>query len=256
MKTNKLIPLIKYEFLNTLLSFFTPFFGIVFPIVMAIFLTQLVPLSSPLEFKPQITTAITISIATTIPLVMALLNFPAAFSQEIESQIIFRLSLFNINLGTILTAKIIVFLAIQTLTLILYATILTLINPILIPHWTTLTALIICLYLLTIIYFLIAFSLSMILKKFSTTYAISMSLYFFILFLGGGISLPSTELPTPLQTITNMLPSTYIAKDFVTFWQSGLTNYNFAPLVQSLILLSSIGIILYFITKYKNKQEH
>jgi ABC-2 type transport system permease protein len=256
MKKTKLITLIKYEFLNTIKGFFTPFFGILFPLIMGILLTKTIPLSAPEEFRPLVATAITISVATTIPLIMSLLNFPATFSQEIEQQIIFRLNLFNISLREILTAKLIVFLGIQTFTLILYTAVLALTSSLLLPHWSTFIVLIICLYLLTVIYFLIAFSISMLLKKFGPTYAICMSLYFFIMFIGGSMMVTIDKFPPTLQAIAYTLPSTYIANDFIKFWQTGIVNYNFSPLIQALVFFTAIGIILFIFAKHKNEQTH
>ena len=99
------------------------------------------------------------------------------------------------------------------------------------------------LYLIGIIFLIIAHALANIFRKFSLTFGVTMFLYFGMMILTGMMGMRTDQLPEFLQKVAAALPMTYVSNDFIGFWQGG--KYNFMPFIQSFIFMgAAAGILL------------
>lgn len=124
-----------------------------------------------------------------------------------------------------------------------------------VPSLSSALILIGSLYLLAIIFFVLAHGISLFFKKFGPTYATTMILYFGIMILSGMFGVQAKDFPEPLMKVAYLLPITYICGDFIDFWQKG--SYNFMPYIQSLVLLTAVALIVLFLAiNYDSRYKH
>lgn len=254
-RTNKFGALLKYELANTINGFFTPFFGIFFPVVMGIIMTKTVPSTVPSNMAEQVTLAVTLTIATMIPMLIMLVSFPSGYAQEVEQKVIYRLSLFKIPDKTLLYVKIIINIIIMTMSIILYYGVLSLLNDIPAPAVSSFIVFVGALYLMAINYFIFAFSIANIVKKFGATYAITMGLYFMSMFFSGMMGAQPDNMPQKVKFMTKFFPGSFINTDFAQYWEKGFSGYNFAPLLQSFLFNAGIAGILLIVSIYYNRRK-
>lgn len=255
MKQNKFSSLLKYEFVSAMKNFFTPIFGILYPVVMASFLVRVVPANVPQEQQQLVLTSIIITMSIIAPLSIMLVSFPSSFAQEVENKILFRLNLYGIQNKSVILTKLFVHYLILTISLLLYGFVMYFTTDMLIPHWSSLLILILCIYALATILFVFSFSIATVMKKFGTTYAITMILFFSIMMLSGMMGVTPDKLPSAAKAVSFTLPTAYISTDFIKFWETGFATYNFAPLIQSFIFIAAIAIIVYLSSLALNKRK-
>ena len=97
--------LIKYEIRNSLGNFFAIFFGLFFPILMTYILLATVIKDVPSNFQDQAIVRLFITNLLMIPLAMMFVGFSALFSQELEKDVLTRLSLFGLSESKQMIAK-------------------------------------------------------------------------------------------------------------------------------------------------------
>ncbi len=244
--------LVKYEFRNLVGNVFSIIFGVFFPILMSIFLGTIIGGQVPEEAREAVVTNIFISNSLMIPLATVFIGYSATFSQELENNIPLRFRLFGFREESLVASKIVAYLIFLTISLCIYTIAGFLTLKIQVPSFTSAIILIGSLYLLSIIFFAIAHGISLLIKKFGPTYAITMTLYFSIMILSGMFGVQAKDFPEPLMKFAYLLPTTYIASEFVDFWQKG--SYNFMPYIQSLVLFTAIAFIILFIAISKNSR--
>lgn len=254
MKKGSMKRLVKYEFINTMANFFTPFFGIVFPTIMGIFLTKAIASSVPDGQKALVVTAVVMMMGLIIPFSIMLVSFPALFAQEIEKGVIKRFELFNFRERELITAKIIVHYSIVTLSGIFYAVVMLLVNDILLPKWSSFLIYLVCFYLLGTLLFIFAYAISMLLKKFGPTYAVTMTVYFALMGLSGMMGAQPDQLPDWGKKVAYSLPMAHISTDFRHYWVKGFSGYNFAPLIQTFIFMAAIVALVYLFSWYQRRR--
>lgn len=253
VKTKKCsLRLVTYEIRNILGNPFTSFFGIVFPILMLLIITNAFKGDVPESMRPYANTSVFITISLIIPMAVVLLGYSANYSQELEHEIPIRMRLFGFPERSIMLAKIIAQIIAMTAGLAFYTAVSYAALDLEIPKVSSAVCLIICIYILAVLFFLLGHGLSNILKKFGPTYAVVMFFYFGAMILCGMMGIKTEELPEILQKIASLLPMNYISSDFVGFWKEG--SYNFGPIIQSYLFFGAVcGIILIY-SIYKNKR--
>lgn len=245
--------LIKYEFRNIVGNIFIVLFGVIFPIFMSIFLGNIIGGKAAEEVREVITTNIFISNALIVPLATVFIGYAATFSQELEKNIPLRFRLFGYSEISLVVSKIIAYLIFMTVALVIYTIVSFTALKIQIPSFSSALILIVSLYLIAAIFFTIAHGLSLFIKKFGPTYAITMILYFAIMILSGMFGVQAKDFPAPLMKIAYLLPTTYISGEFIDFWQKG--SYNFMPYIQSLVLFTAIALIILFLAISKDSRN-
>lgn len=245
--------LVKYEFRNLVGNMFTVIFGVIFPIFMSVFLGNIIGGKAAEEVREVITTNIFISNALIVPLATVFIGYSATFSQELEKNIPLRFRLFGYSEISLVVSKIIAYLIFMTVALFIYTIVSATALKIQVPSFSSALILIASLYLIAAIFFTIAHGISLFIKKFGPTYAITMILYFGIMILSGMFGVQAKDFPEPLMRISYLFPTTYISCEFIDFWQKG--SYNFMPYIQSLVLFTAIALIILFLAINKNSRN-
>lgn len=253
MKEKKCTPgLVLYEIRNAVGNPMTLFFGIIFPIIMSVFMTKAFAPQIPGAILQTVNTSMVISFSLICPMSIILLGYSITYSQELEKEIPLRMRLFGYPAKSIMAAKAIAQLIFLTFALLIYAVADTLLIDIQKPAFRSLLCLIGCLYLLAVIFFILAHAIAGILRKFGPTYAITMIIYFLSMMVCGMMGIKVEQFPKTLRTIAGILPMTYISNDFIDFWQGG--SYNFMPLFQSFLFLGAVSGILLLFALHKDKR--
>lgn len=252
MKNKCSFKMVLYELRNINGNFMTHFFGIVFPNIMCLLLSKTVGSQVPDNVRQEVLTSITLSMSLVMPMAIMLLGYGALYSREVESGIPLRMRLFGYSEKSEITAKLIAHLIFLTIAFIIFSLVQMIAMDIPKPAFSSLICLILSLYLLGIIFLVIAHSFAQIFKKFSITFGVSMFLYFMIMMITGMMGIETEQLPQTLQKIAGMFPMTYVSNDFASFWQGG--SYNFMPYIQSLLFLGAIAGILLLYSMHKNRR--
>ncbi len=234
--------MILYELRNIKGNFFTLFFGIAFPIAFSILMPSIITRDLPESEQSKAIITVFVTMSMVIPMAVMLLGYAANYAQEVENDVPLRLDLFGVHPKKLFAAKLISHLIFITIAFILYFLVDWFVLDIKMPATKTIVLWVSCLYLLAIIFFMMAHGITTIVKKFGLTYAVTMFIYFAFMILCGMMGITVEQLPKGLKSIALLFPMSYISKDFVGIWDGG--SYNFAPLVQSFIFLAAIAGIL------------
>lgn len=244
--------LILYELRNINGNFYVHFFGMVFPVLMSVIFAKVYGNQVPEKIRLEVVTSVAIGMSMMCPMSVVLIGYAANYSQEVEKGVPLRMRLFGYQEKSMILAKLIAQLIFLTIALIVYGVAEVLFIDMLKPAVSSLFCLVGCLYLLAVIFFVMAHAIAELLKKFGPTYAVSMGLYFGFMILCGMMGISTSQLPKALQVVSRTLPMSYIGNDFVDFWQGG--SYNFVPLIQSFLFLGAVSGILLIFSVYKNKR--
>lgn len=93
--------------------------------------------------------------------------------------------------------------------------------------------------------FLAAYGISLLMRKFSTTFGTVMSVYFLIMILSGMMGIQTNQLPQAVQVVAKLLPTTHMVQDIPKLWEK--TRYNLMPMIQSILFLLAVSVILYYL---------
>lgn len=251
MKRKIDISLISYEIRNVLGDFFVPFFGIVFPVLMLILITKAVAADVSAKYVPEANTSVFIMMSMLIPMAVGLLGYASGYSKELEKDIPLRMRLFGIPEKTLFGSKVIAQLIVITAGLILYTAAGYASLDLLVPDVKAAVSLVICLYILGLIFLIFSHSIATLTGKFGPTYAITMTLYFVSMMLSGMMGIKNDQLPGILKSVAALLPMSYISNDFIDFWKEG--SYNYMPLLQAFLFTGAAAGILLIFAKRKTK---
>ena len=244
--------MVLYELRNINGNFMPHFFGIVFPNMMCLLFSKTVGSQVPEEVRREVITSIVLSMSLVMPMSIMFLGYGALYSQEVERGIPLRMRLFGYSQMSEITAKIIAHLIFLTIAFVVFGFFQVIVMDISRPALASLICLIVSLYLLGVIFLMIAHAIAEIFKKFSITFGISMFLYFIIMMLTGMMGVKTEQLPEALQKIARIFPMTYVSNDFADFWQGG--SYNFMPYIQSFLFLGAISGIFLLFSMHKNRR--
>ena len=245
-KLNKNI--IMYEFRNILGNPFIFLFGVFLPVFMSVVISKAAMYEMGENVSTSADTAISLSVCVLIPMAAVLIGNGCAYSQEVENGIPLRMALFGFKERTIFMAKMIAELIFVTFSLVFYAVCESIFLDIQKPKVSSAICYIICIWLSSVIFFTLSTSIANFVKKFGPAFSIVMSLYFLIMMSCGMMGIGQSDLPKVLRIFSKMLPMSYMANDFIDFWQGG--SYNFAPMIQAFLFLGAVsGILLFFSTK-------
>ncbi len=249
---SSILSLILYEIRNVMGNPFITIFGVVFPVVMSFIITRGLASQVPENMVKQANTDVFISMSLVMPMAIIFLGYAATYSQEIENEIPIRMRLFGISEKSLIIAKIIAQNIVMTISFIIYSIFGFIVLDIQVPRVSSALILILCLYLLGMIFFILSHGISNIFKKFGPTYSVAMVLYFGIMILCGMMGISTDNLPKALKAVAYTLPITYVSSDFIDFWQKG--SYNFVPLIQSFIFIGAISCIILILSLYRDRR--
>lgn len=238
--------LLLFEFRNITGNPYVHIFGIGLPVLMVlIFAKMFASQISDAEILSTEVTALFLGIGAMIPLAAILIGYAATYSQELEKGIPQRLELFGISAGMSIVNRIISELVFQVCSFVIYFAVGVFVLDIKAPTAPGLVKYIVCIAALGIISFALAHSISLIFKKFSIVYCITMVLYFVIMIASGMMGITYEMLPSAVQAVSRLLPTTYITRDFADIWLG--KGYNFMPMLQAYLFIGALaGILLLF----------
>ncbi len=258
MKTHKktrLSPaMILFEFRTITGNPYIHIFGVGMPVLMSVIIA--IVMRSEIPDSSALNAAVTgmyLGIGTMIPLATILMGYSATYSQELEKGIPQRMSLFGIPPIATIINRIIsegIFLLMAFVLYFAVGFLVLEINP---PVLSGFLYYALCILVLGVISFLLAHSIASFFQKFGVTYCISMILYFGVMIVSGMMGVNYEMLPSPVQMVSRLLPTTYITKDFADVWIG--KDYNFMPLLQAFLFTGALSGLLLFISLKKNGRK-
>lgn len=244
--------LLRYEVKNTLGNIFSIIFGVIFPILMTYIIYYAAGSQIPAEQLETFSIQLFSTNLLISPLALVFIGFSALFSQEVEKDITLRMVLFGQSekkqLLTKFAAQMLALLFSTTLYIV--ATIPLLKLPV--PSFLSILLIIGGVFLFSIMLFVIAYSITLLARKFSITYGITMSLYFLIMILSGMMGIRAEQLPSAISQVANLIPTTQLISVIPKIWVNA--SFNLMPLLQSFLFLGAISGILYLIAIKKNER--
>ena len=223
--------MILFELRNITGNPYVHLFGIAMPILMSyIVIRAACAEAADPETIAVISTSVFLGMGTIIPLAIALMGYAATRAQEMEKGIPERLELFGISSRTTLHNRIAAELIFILAVFILYFIYGCLFLTIKAPALSGITIYTACMLALTVIFLCIAHGIATFLKKFGPTYCLVMIFYFAIMLFSGMMGLSYDSMPTGVQTIAKLLPTTYITNDIYTIWTG--ERYRYAGMLQ------------------------
>ena len=253
MKKKSNFYLIKYELLNCLYNGYSLFFGAIFPMLLFFLISQSVVKDVPQDMRNQVKTVIFLGMSMMVPLAAIFLGHSSTYSNEIEKKIPIRLNLFGISYNRVFTAKLIANSIFLVFCLLIFCSSLFFID-ILKPTTSALLVWILVLFVFSGFLMALAHGLASIFKEFGKTYAVSMTIYFAIMILGGMMGIRLSDLPPFLQKVSRYLPTTQMSEYYIDFWAG--KSYNAAPLIQSMLFFGSICVIVLLISFRVNRRKN
>ena len=98
---------------------------------------------------------------------------------------------------------------------------------------------------LSVALFILSFGITLLARRFSITYGITMTLYFGIMILSGMMGINLEDMPAFAQTIGKYLPTAYMPTIFPKIWQE--SSYNFMPMIQAFIFFTAISALVCYV---------
>lgn len=244
--------LLKYEFLNTLYNFYAFFFGALFPVVLINILYTTIKVDVPESAWPELGSILFVRMSVLVVLAAIFMNHGGAYSNEIDKGIPDRLLLFGFSSKTLFLGKLFANLIFFTMCFGIYMVGTLPFIEIETPSFVAGIIFVVISYLLAVIFLALAHGIATLVRKFSFTYAIVMVCYFGIMILSGDMGIEPDRLPKGLQVVADLLPTKELSYGFTDFWLG--KDYNFAPLIQSMIFLTGITAVLIFVANKKEKR--
>lgn len=242
---------LKFEIKNTLSNIFAIIFGIVFPnamILLIYFAAKDQVGSAGLDIFAQ---TLLLRGSLMIPLALIFVGFAALFSQETEKRVTLRMILFGYTMKKQLVAKFLAQCIVATASITLYLAVCMSVMQVAIPSLYSAALFFLSIFLMFALFFILAFSIAMLAKRFSLTYGITMCIYFSCMILSGMMGIEYDQLPRALQYVSNLLPTTQLPEVISEHWSA--SGYNIASLAQSFLFLGGISILVLLVALHKNK---
>ena len=248
--------MLMFEFRNIIRNPYIHIFGVGMPIMMMILICRVVTSQIPDEtILANAVTSVFLGLGTMIPMATVLIGYGADHARELEKEIPLRMELFGIKVGMSLCNNIVAEMIFMSISFILYFVVGFCFVGVNTPTVGGLLIYFVCILVLSIILFGLSYAISSLLKKFGTTYCVTMLLYFAFMILGGMMGISYDTLPEGLKLIAKLLPITYINRDFYMVWNG--EQYNFMPMVQAFLMLGAVsGILLFLAVKHMARKRH
>lgn len=241
-----------YEIRNSLGNIFAIVFGVFFPTMMTVFLYHAIGAKMPSITQETFAIHIFVTNLQMSPLALVFIGFSALFSQEIEQDVTNRMDLFGYTETKQMKAKLLAQIAVLVFSLAIFCAVVIPSLQIPAPSLYGLVVFVSSIVVLTICFYLLAYGISLLARKFSVTYGITMMLYFVIMIFSGMMGITADQLPKPMRFISELLPTTHIVRDVPKLWN--MNSYNLAALMQSFLFFMAFSILVVGYAIFKNKR--
>lgn len=244
------LSMVLYQFRDMIGNPYIHIFGVGLPLLMGVLISNVAAQEVTSDLVGMICTTIYLGIGVLIPMASILMGYAVSYAQELDKGIPQRMQLFGLSEGYLLINRIVAELIYIAGVFILYFVVGNIFLELNSPTASGVILYIVCILVLSMLFFALAHGIASICRKFGKTYCVSMILYFIIMILGGMMGVQYEALPKVLQTVAKLLPVTYINRDFYTIWIG--ETYNFSPMIQSYLFFGAFaGIVLFIGLKKK-----
>lgn len=202
--------MVKFEVMSLVKNFFLIFFGLIFPILMTWLILEAFAGDIPDEYYNQATSNVVLTTSIISSLACFLIGLASTFSTDLEEGVYDRLELFGIGHMSMAGYKFLAYFVFWIICNIFYFAIINnyfdidMAMTTLLKHTGYVS-------LVSITCFFFAYGLSLLTKKFSVTFGISLGLYFVIMILGGMMGIPVDSLPGGIKTFAKILPTSHFS---------------------------------------------
>ncbi len=241
-----------YEIRNSLGNIFAIVFGVFFPTMMTVFLYHAIGAKMPSITQEAFAINIFVSNLLMSPLALVFIGFSALFSQEIDQDVTNRMNLFGYTETKQMKAKLLAQIAVLVFSLAIFCAVVIPSLQIPAPSLYGLVVFVSSIVVLTICFYLLAYGISLLARKFSVTYGITMLMYFLIMIFSGMMGITSDQLPKSMRFFSDLLPTTHIVRDVPKLWN--MNSYNLAALMQSFLFFMAFSVLLAGYAIIKNKR--
>ncbi|GAB2024730.1 hypothetical protein OfM1_08010 [Lactovum odontotermitis] len=246
-----------YEWHNVVGNVLTILFGLCFPVFMSLLFTRVFSQGLPHMVVLEINTSIFLTMMMIAPLSTMFIGYAATYSQEVENDIPTRLELFGLHGRSVLLAKLFANGVFLVATAVIYIAIgmtaIDMYKPAISGIFFSLLAII----LVGGILLIFAHGIVMICRRFSTTYAVTMTLYFAIMVLCGMMGVQVSQFPDWIQHIAKLLPMTYMGMSstsgFIHVWRG--QNFQAGSFLLSLVFLLAAALLVLGVSRWKNRRR-
>lgn len=240
------LSMIIYEFRNVIGNPYVHIFGIVMPVVLSVFIIKINTnqIHDAAVIK-ELSTSIFLGLGTMIPLASILIGYSVRQAEDLSKGIPERLHLFGIKSFSIICNRAISEGIFTAMAFIIYFLAGIFFIELKAPVLSGIIAYIICMVIFSVFCFILAHAIASLAKKFGITYCITMMLYFAFMMLSGMMGVAYDNMPSPLQALARLLPTTYINRDFSKIWVG--KSYDFVPMIQAYLFFGAVSGILLFI---------
>lgn len=254
MKRNNFKYLVIMELKTMMKNVLFLIFGLFLPLFLLIIIGKNGLQGVPKEMLPDVQTALFLGFCIVIPFSAMHIGYAAMYAESLEKDIPLRLELFGNSPKKLFFAKLVSNLIYVTIDLVVYIIVSATALEIKKPSVMGLIGSLLLFYILATLFMLLAHGVAYGTRKFGTTYAFTMSFYFFAMVTSGLMGVGKESLPKVLNTIGRLfLPMYHIGDEkFLDFYLG--KPYNLAPLVQSTITFGAI-VILIFIGAHKFRKR-
>ncbi len=256
MKQRKTITLsmILYELRNVTGNPFVHIFGVGMPVMMVILITRISIMEIPdASAVKTISTNVFLGIGALIPMATILMGYSVRQAQDLEKGIPERLYLFGIKNHITICNRVISEMVFMTAALIIYFLVGYFAIDLEAPVFSGMIWYLLCLYIFSMLCFILGHAIASLAKKFSITYCVVMLVYFACMIFGGMMGISYDNMPAAMQAVAKLLPVTYFNRDFYSLWTG--EKYNFVPMVQSYLFFGAVSGILLFVALRKERKS-
>ncbi|WP_300410139.1 hypothetical protein [Lagierella sp.] len=254
MKRNNFKYLVIMELKIMLKNVLFLIFGLFLPLFLLLIVGKNGLKGVPSEMLPEINTSLFIGFAIVIPFSAMHIGYAAIYAESLEKDIPLRMELFGNSPKKLFLAKLVANLIYITVAIVIYSTVALLNLEIVAPSLKGLIGSLILFYILSALFLLLAHGIAYATRKFGTTYAFTMTFYFFCMVVSGFMGIPKESLPKILNKIGELFLPMYHIQDenFVNFFIG--KSSNLAPLIQSTITFGAL-VLLIFIGAHKFRER-
>lgn len=244
-----------YEFKNVIGNIFTIMFGIAFPIVMLMIFTRVFSKGLPEDVVLSVNSGIFLSMLMIVPMATMLIGYSAVYSQEMEQNVPLRLRLFGLKTQSVLTAKLLSNVLFLLLSTVIYMIVgflgVKMYRPTILGLFLTFLVVL----LLGGIFLVLSHGIANLCGRFSTTYAITMTLYFAFMILCGMMGVRVDQFPDFVQKIAKLFPMTYMNLNdgFSNVWQG--KSFQSGGFFLSFAFLTLISVLVLLASQWKNRRR-
>ena len=242
-----------YELKNLIGNWYVLGWGILFPVFSLEVFPRIFMDQIPEAYRSQALTSTFLGFALIIPLAIVLIGFSISLAQELEHNIPERIRLFGFSNGAILRAKMLAQFIYLIAALAIFTAIAYLSYPLQTPTLRGAAITLFSVLIFSAILFILAYAIAYLIRKMNLVNAIILPIYMIVLFVSGLFGFPVEKLPPFIQRISKLLPTYYLGNEYYDVWVS--KPYNFAPFIQSMLLLAAISGLLLFWSMYRDRRK-